>query len=127
MKRINFFLGLLMALLIVSCSGSDTYRGDWKATDQEGAQYDIQFEAKRFNIKKKDEEAIHFEYSQHSIDITNSVETYGIKLDDGRRCEIHFPIADDESIGIITDELGNLLYTISRNDYINYNAINRLH
>lgn len=123
MKKITHILLILVAMYLVSCSGSDTYRGHWKATDNDGLHYDISFKANRFNIRNEQGEITHFNYTQNTINITNSIETYGIQLDDGRNCQINFPIPDDESVGIITDGIGNILYTISRDKYINSNEI----
>ncbi|MFK8037946.1 MAG: hypothetical protein AB8B74_06625 [Crocinitomicaceae bacterium] len=127
MKKIYSILTILTLALLSACSGSDTYRGNWKATDSNGTQFDLNFEAKTFSVKNQLDEITTHGYTQNSININNSIETYGIKLDDGRSCQINFPIADDESKGIITDGSGIVIYTISRTDYINYNDLNSLH
>lgn len=125
MKKINYLIITIIVVLLSACSGSDTYRGKWKATDSNGVQLDITFEENSFSINKNGDSSS-FEYSQNSVKIENSVETYGIKLEDGRNYQIHFPIANDESKGLMKDENGNLLYTISRNDYIEYDDIYKL-
>jgi len=128
-QRMRYFIYMLFALtalLLTACSGSDTYRGDWKATDSKGVQLDITFEAKNFILKYKDGKIRDFNYSQNSVKTENFVETYGIKLDDGRRYDIHFPIASDESMGFIVDGGGKIMYTISRDEYKTRDDIYRL-
>ena len=64
-----------------------------------------------------------YKYTQNSINTSNSVETYGIKLDDGRSFQIHFPIADDETKGAILDANGYPQYIISRDNYLGYQDV----
>lgn len=118
MKKITITLLGIIALLFTACEGSDTYRGKWKATNSTGAKFEINFDAENFTIKDSLGKKTNFEYSQNSVNIQNSVETYGIKLNDGRGYQIHFPIADDESVGFISDETGTPQYTISRTKFM---------
>ena len=120
-KTIIVFIALI-TLILGGCSGSDTYRGNWKATNEEGTQLDIVFGAKHFTITENGQTK-KYEYKQNSISIENSVETYGIKLSDGRSFQIHFPIAEDESKGAILDANGRPLYIISRTAYIGYKDV----
>ena len=126
MKSSNFFLMIVFATLVMACGGSDTYRGSWKATDVDGKELDLVFREHTFVVKHENDSSV-FEYSQHSILIENSIETYGIKLDDGRNYQIHFPIANDESKGFIRDGNENVIYTISRDGYLNYEDLYKLH
>jgi hypothetical protein len=125
MKKYNYLMVAMLSILLSACGGSETYRGKWKATDANGAQLEITFQENSFSIKS-DGDSSSFSYSQNSVKIENSVETYGIKLDDGRGYQIHFPIANDESRGVMNDANGDLLYTISREDYINSEEIYKL-
>ena len=108
--------------MLLSCSGSDVYRGNWKATDESETKLDIVFGENDFSITENGETK-NFEYTQNSVSIKNSVETYGIKLDDGRSFQIYFPIADDESKGAILDANGRPLYIIGRNNYLKYEDV----
>ena len=126
MKKVSIFSLLLVIITMISCSGSDTYRGSWKALDVEGNKFEIIFDAKSFVIKDSLGKSTKFEYTQNSVKTENFVETYGIKLSDGRGYQINFPNSKDESIGLIFDENGNGLYTISRKDYIKYEDIYKL-
>lgn len=123
MKKLTYLFIGIVAFIMISCSGSDTYRGDWKALDENGNHYDIHFDAKNFKFTPEDGETKEYKYTQHSVNISNSVETYGIKLDDGRSFQINFPIADDESKGAILDANGVVIYTIGRKDYVNYGEL----
>ena len=122
MKLTKFILIAIFSIVLGACSGSDTYRGDWKATNPEGEQLNISFGERDFSISSNGKTE-KFEYSQNSINVTNSVETYGITLNDGRTFKIHFPIGNDESKGAILDANGNPLFIISRTDYLEYNDV----
>ena len=113
-------------LWMVACSGSDTYRGKWKAQTLTGEQMEIIFDAKKMTLVDSTKKKITFDYRQYSINIRNAVETYGITLEDGRSYQINFPIASNEDIGLIVDGNGQLLYTIGRTDYINYEDIYKI-
>jgi hypothetical protein len=126
MKKIKIFSLALLISTLLSCSGSDRYRGLWKATDPSGNKFEITFDAKYFVIKDTLGESNKYDYTQNSVKTENSVETYGIKLSDGRGYKINFPNSKDESIGLIFDENGNELYTISRKDYIKNQDIFKL-
>lgn len=126
MKNLKIFSLVVLLSILVSCSGSDTYRGLWKATDPNGNKFEINFDAKSFVIKDTLGKSNSYEYTQNSVKTENSVETYGIKLDDGRGYQINFPNAKDESVGLIFDQNGKGLYTISRNAYISYDDIYKL-
>lgn len=126
MKKIsNAILGIL-ALFLLGCESSDTYRGSWKATDKKGAKFELFFDAKNMTIKDTLGEKVKFEYTQNSVNIENSVETYGIILSDGRGYQINFPNTENENIGFIKDENGSPIYTISRKNFINYDDVYKL-
>jgi len=111
---------------LIGCSGSDVYRGTWKATDAKGGRYELFFDAKTFTITKNLGEAEHYDYSQTSIEINNSIKTYGIKVKDGKAYQINFPNSSNESLGLIKDGNGRPIYTISRKDYILYEDVFKL-
>lgn len=124
MKTNYLITAFLFALVILSsCSGSDVYRGNWKATDAEGKKYEINFEPKKFSIKNQDGKIDTFEYTQNSVKIENSVTTYGIQVNDGRTYSIFFPIANDTSKGVILFQNNQPVYTISRSSYIQYKEL----
>lgn len=125
-KRISSVLWIVLVVIFVGCSGSDTYRGTWKATDTKGAKFDLVFEAKKVTIKDSLGKKEVYDYSQNSVVIENSVTTYGIQLGDGRSYQINFPNSEDESLGLIKDENGNPMYTISRKNYIKYEDVFKL-
>lgn len=122
MKTIRPIWIVLVTIFLGACSGSETYRGSWKATNEEGTQLEILFNEKDFSITE-DQKIEKFDYSQNAVNIRNSVETYGIQLGDGRSFQIYFPIPDDESKGAILDAQGEVLYIISRTDYLGYDDV----
>jgi ABC-type phosphate/phosphonate transport system substrate-binding protein len=83
MKKI-LLLSTLFLIILVSCSGSDTYQGNWKAMDPDGNKFEISFSSDSFSITDNTGKITKYAYTQHSIKTENSVETYGIKLEDGR-------------------------------------------
>lgn len=125
-KKITITLLGLITLFFTACEGSDTYRGKWKATDDSGAKSELVFEAETLTFIDSLDIKVTYKYTQNSVNISNSVETYGIKLNDGRSYQIHFPIADDESVGFINDESGNRLYTISRTKFMTNQDVYKL-
>ncbi|MCK6609214.1 MAG: hypothetical protein L6Q46_13065, partial [Flavobacterium sp.] len=126
MKKLNIGLLAVIVGILFSCSGSDTYRGYWKALDANGHKLEIVFEPKAFTIKDSLGQIKRFEYTQKSYEMSNSIETYGIALEDGRAYKIHFPKPDDTSIGLIKDDNDKPLYTIARQTYVTYDDIYKL-
>lgn len=124
MKKLSFFLVLILALLI-SCEGSDSYQGKWKAMDSDGKKFEIVFSTTSFSIKDSLGKSKEYRYTQNSIKSENFIETYGILIEDGRGYQIHFP-KKDESVGLLFDENGKVMYTIGRKDYVTYDEIYNL-
>lgn len=123
MKIATKFILSVVLLSLYSCSGSDTYRGLWKAINEKGEKFDITFEAKSFTIKDSTGKTDTYKYKQNSVSIKNSIETYGIQVSDGKSYQLNFPIADDETRGVIKDDAGRPLYIIGRSGYVQYEEI----
>lgn len=121
-KAINIILGLVF-ISLCSCSGSDTYRGTWKAINEKGEKFEIVFEAKSFTFKDSTGDVKTYKYKQNQVSIQNGVETYGIQVSDGKSYQINFPIANDETKGAIKDGSGVLIYLIGRDRYIKYDEL----
>jgi hypothetical protein len=121
MKKCSRIL-VLVFMIFFSCEGSDSYTGNWKALDSDGEKFEINFTPTKFSIKDSIGKSNIYEYTQNSIKSENSIETYGILLKDGRGYQIYFP-KKDESVGIILDENGKQMYTISRKGYVTYDEI----
>ena len=62
MKKIR--ITLLGILILVACSGSDVYRGAWKATDSQGAKFELNFDAKKFSVIDSAGKKETFNYTQ---------------------------------------------------------------
>ena len=125
MKKITI-LCFFVALLFAACSGSDSYRGKWKATDMQGNPISILFDEKSFSVTESSGKKSKFEYTQNSVNYNNGRQSYGIRLDDGRGFQIVFPDSDDETIGLITDENGAPMFVISRKAYLKYEDVYKL-
>lgn len=117
---------LLFPFLLLSCEGSDTYQGKWKALDKEGNKLEIEFFPKKLTLLDSLGKSINYEYTQNSIESDNSIKTYGITLSDGRIYQIYFP-KKDCSIGLILDENDNQIFTLSRNSYVDFDEIYKLY
>jgi len=124
MKKYNLILISLFTIFF-SCEGSDSYQGKWKALNSEGKKFEINFSPTKFSIKDSVGKTNSYKYTQNSIKSENSIETYGIILEDGRGYQIYFP-KKDESAGLILDENGKQMFTISRKNYISYDEIYKL-
>ena len=124
MKKIKSVL-IICFIILTSCEGSDSYQGNWKALDSKGKKYEITFSPDNFTIKDSSGKSTKYAYIQNSFKHENSIDTYGIRLNDGRGYEIYFP-KNDESVGLIKDENGSQMFTISRKDYITYEDIYKL-
>lgn len=126
MRKISLLFSGLIGIILVGCSGSKTYRGDWKGMTPNGEKVEISFAEKKLTISDSAKKSLTLDYTQNSVNIENSVETYGIKLGDGRGYKINFPIANNDSLGLIKDDNGNVMYSISRTDYVKYEDIYKL-
>ena len=126
MKNTYVSILMLFAMVMVACSGSETYRGSWKGMKPNGEKVTIDFTANVMTITDSTKSTKTFDYTQNSVSISGSIETYGITVKDGRVYQIYFPVANDESIGLIKDADGNNMYTISRNNYVTNEDINKL-
>jgi len=119
MKKLNYLIAALFVLFLSACSGSETYRGTWKATNPAGEKFELLFDEKLLTIKDNNTGGeTSSSYSQNQINISNHVETYGIVVEDFGTCQVHFPYISGESEGFIYDASGNLMYTIGRDEYI---------
>jgi len=123
MRKLTNFILALVLISLYSCSGSDTYRGLWKALDERGEKFEINFDAKSFTIKDSTGKADTYKYKQNSVSIKNSIATYGIQVSDGKSYQINFPVANDETKGVIKDAGGRPLYIIGRSRYVAYEEI----
>jgi len=125
--RNNLAIIFLFALIsLTSCSGSDAYLGEWKGTDTNGDKYTLLFKPKNFTINRANGDSLNFGYTQNSVEIKNSVRTYGIKLSDGRVYYMFFPIANDGTKCLMTIENGKPVYALSRTSYLSQDEIYKL-
>ncbi|WBV61823.1 hypothetical protein PFY12_06790 [Chryseobacterium camelliae] len=121
----KFIVLFLLSFILFSCEGSESYQGNWKAVDKNGNKFEIAFKPKSFSVKDSVGKIVQYDYSQNSVKYENTVETYGIRLKDGRGYQIYFP-KNDESAGLILDENGSPVYTISRTQFLTYDDIYKL-
>jgi hypothetical protein len=118
---------MLLLIVLSACSGSDTYRGDWKAKDISGNKWDMHFDAKTFTLKNDQGLKEQYNYSQVSVKFENSIRSYGIKLKDGRAFRITFPIPGNTDKGIIHHETtSEAVYSIGRNEYVDFAELIKL-
>ncbi len=120
MKRLNQFLITSIIILFTSCSGSETYRGKWFGTGPNEEVVEFIFEENKFVLLEGDSQK-EYEYSQNSVKFENSSETYGIKTDDGKTFQLHFP--SESTKGAFLDSNGNILYIIGREKGVKYEDV----
>ena len=113
---------ILFLITFSACEGSDSYQGNWKALDSNGEKCEITFSPNTISIKESSGKANDYEYTQNRYSSENSIETYGIQLNDGRVYQIYFP-KKDKSVALILGENGKQLYTISRSKFLTYEEI----
>lgn len=94
--------------------------------DLSGNKFDIVFDVKSFSVKDSSGTSKTYEYTQNSVNIKNSIKTYGIQLKDGRAYQVHFPNRNDDSIALIRDENAQPLFIISRKSYLSYGDMYKL-
>lgn len=126
LQKYSYYFILTCTILCTSCSGSDVYRGKWKATDVYGNNLEIEFDAKEFCITDELGKIKSFGYTQNSIRVEDGVKTYGIRLSDGRNYFILFPLVHDHSKAVIRLRNHQPVYTISRSSYIRYTDLYKL-
>lgn len=126
MKNLVSFFVFSSLFFLLSCSGSENYRGDWKATDPQGNQYNIHFEEKRFSLKDASGQETYFDYTQNEVINENGIMSYGIKLGDGRKLQVRFPFDADLTKGFILDANNHVMYTISRDRFMKYEEVYKL-
>ena len=119
------YLLLFISFIFIACQGSDAYQGKWKAMDGNHKKFEITFEPKEIVIKDSLGETKKYAYKQNSVKYVNGVSTYGISVDDGRIYQINFP-KKDETVGLIKDENGMVMYTINRTKYLTYDEVYKL-
>lgn len=126
MKTTQIYLALALFIILQSCSGSENYRGDWKATDPRGNKYEINFEEKSFTLRDESGSVNTYDYSQNEVINESGVMSYGIQLGDGRKLQVRFPFDADFSKGFILDANNHVMYTISRTKYMRYEEVYQL-
>lgn len=124
MKRhICFSFAFVVITLLTACKGSDTYRGDWKALNSEGAKFDLLFEENTLTVTDSAGKVEKFEYKQNSINLSNHVETYGISITDQGSFKIVFPSKAGENKGYIATTDDRLVFSIAKGQYLTYEQV----
>lgn len=123
MKSIVLAIISAIVLVISSCSGSDVYRGIWKAVNSEGEKYELNFSETNLVVTDSLGESKDYGYKQFSVEISNGIRNYGIELSDGRSYNIIFPIPEDGSTAVIQGSNEQLLYTLGREKYVSFEEI----
>lgn len=126
MPALRLLLACLFLSLLCACSGSEAYRGAWKATTPDGGHASLFFEAKKLRVTAPDGKLSEYDYRQNKVKISNTERSYGIQLGDGRGYTILFPVPKQDDVGLVLDDRSGLLYVISRKDYLQYEDLNKL-
>ncbi|WP_025125307.1 hypothetical protein [Myroides odoratimimus] len=127
MKKLLLLFGLILCTLLISCSGSDTYQGEWKATDENNKHFTITFEKRKYTITSEDGQVSTHNYIEFEHHTINSIETYGIRMiEEGKELYIHFPIKNNNVIAFIQTKGKQVLYTLSRDAYLTTSDVYKL-
>ena len=123
MRNFIFLKLFVLTLVIMGCQGSEVYRGKWKALNSEGIQYTIEFTEEQMIVTRDSSDTETWKYAQNSVHISNRNREYGIRLDNGLSYKILFPIKDNQDKGAITDQNGQIIFTIGRNEFYTYQDV----
>lgn len=109
---------LVSALMLGACSGSEAYRGEWKATAADGSKAEITFSEKSFTVKAENGGQTVYEYTQNQYQYQNGRTNYGINIKNGASLQIVFPFQNNTERAAIVAPDDSILYTLGRNAYI---------
>ena len=123
MRNFIFLKLFVLTLVIMGCQGSEVYRGKWKALNPEGIQSTIEFTEDQMIVTRDSSDTETWKYAQNSVHISNRNREYGIRLDNGLSYKILFPIKDNQDKGAITDQNGQIIFTIGRNEFYTYQDV----
>lgn len=112
----------LMAVALVSCSGSDAIQGKWLAQDGSGKDTVIVFNEKTLEI-----DGMTYEYTQNAVGTKNGITYHGIEQE-GETYSIIFPDENKDVALMISPSgddylAGTLVFAMNRNsqpDYYEY-------
>lgn len=130
MRKIKLILTLFLFIVLLSCNGSDSYIGNWKALDLKDKKHEIIFSKDKIFIKDSTGKLLkQHNYIQtgngHQGSSNRFIDTYDILLNNGIKYEIYFP-KNDEGCGLIRYKNGENLYTISKTKYLTIDDINKI-
>ena len=106
------------ALFLTACSGSEAYRGEWKATAADGTKAEIVFAEKSFTVKDEKGGQTVYEYTQNKYQFENGRTSYGIDIKNGSEAQIVFPFKGNGERAAMTAPDDTILYTLDRRAYI---------
>ncbi|MDO5073730.1 MAG: glycosyl transferase [Neisseria animaloris] len=123
MNRFKYIFSLLFSgaiiLLLNGCSGSETYRGTWKAMDTNNVPMEIVFEEKQFtlsDLQKNTKKT--YRYSQNTIQYENGKRRYGIQVENGASFSIAFPFQNDEERAMLIAPDNTVVMTLDRTKHL---------
>lgn len=109
---------LTVSLLLSACSGSEAYRGEWKAMAPDGSKAEISFAEKSFTVKDGKGAQTVYEYTQNEYQYENGRTSYGIDIKNSSEMLIIFPFKGNETRAAMTAPDNTLIYTLDRNNYV---------
>lgn len=78
LKTAALLPALTVSLLLSACSGSEAYRGEWKAMAPDGSKAEISFAEKSFTVKDEKGAQTVYEYTQNEYQYENGRTSYEI-------------------------------------------------
>ena len=109
---------LAAALLLGACSGSESYRGEWKAVASDGSKAEITFAEKSFTVKYEKGKETVYEYTQNQYKLESGRTSYGIDIKNASEARIVFPFKGKTDRATIVAPDDTILYMLDRHAYV---------
>ncbi len=109
---------LATALLISACSGSESYRGEWKAVASDGSKAEITFAEKSFTVKDEKGKETVYEYTQNQYKLESGRTSYGIDIKNASEARIVFPFKGKTDRATMVAPDDTILYMLDRHAYV---------
>lgn len=106
-------------LLLVACSGSEDYRGEWKGMDNKNAQVQVIFAEKSLTLTdvQSGQSKTHQD-TQNRVAYSSGRKTYGLEIKGGAPMQVVFPFEGDNSRAALTAPDGQMVMTLGRVRFI---------
>ena len=109
---------LAVALLLGACSGSESYRGEWKAVASDGSKAEITFAKKSFTIKDEKAKKPSTNTLRTNTNSESGRTSYGIDIKNASEARIVFPFKGKTDRATMVAPDDTILYMLDRHAYV---------